>query len=53
MKCTFEELLIYYTKCHEETTNCLECPLYPSINGLDFCEALSALGRLYTKVEDE
>ena len=48
MKYTFEELLKIYADCTEGNgKNCFDCPMYPMINGLDLCDALSDLGLNY------
>lgn len=48
MKYTFEELLKIYADCTEDNgKSCFDCPMYPLINGIDVCNALSDLGRIY------
>lgn len=54
MKYSFEELLKIYADCTEDNgKSCFDCPMYPLINGLDICEALSALNRIYNETEKE
>lgn len=47
MKYTFEELLKIYADCTENFKSCFDCPMYPLINGLDLCNALTDVGEIY------
>ncbi len=48
MKYTFEELLKIYADCTDNIDkSCFDCPMYPLINGLDLCNALTDLGEIY------
>lgn len=47
MEYTFEELLKIYADCNENFKSCFDCPMYPLINGLDLCNALTDVGEIY------